>query len=100
MTKLTVVQLKILIFEPLQAQNELAKFLKMAAQRYGHLLNEEEVDQGARLMQRVSSTIDRLTEVIDTAVITLADDSYRPKDSDDNFARFKYLTNRTHISCG
>jgi hypothetical protein len=71
LTKLTAIQLKVLIHETLQAQIEFVKFLRMAAQRYERLLSEEEGHEGAILMQRATETIDRLTDIIDNATITL-----------------------------
>ena len=83
MTERAIVQLKLLILESLQAQNELAKFLKEAARRYGQLLSADEISRGTRLMERVSETIERLTQVVDTGEITISDASYHPYGSDD-----------------
>ena len=80
MAKLTTVQLKVLIYETLQAQRDFAKFLRMVGQRYGRLLNEEEAREGVILMQRTSEIIDRLAEIMDNATITISDSDKRPPD--------------------
>lgn len=79
MTEPTTIQLKVLIYEALQTQRDFTKFLRMVGDRYGRLLNDEEAHEGRVLMQRASDTIDRLSEVMDRAVISLPDDK-RPPD--------------------
>jgi len=84
LTKLTTIQLKVLIHETLQAQKEFVKFLRTAAQRYGRLLSEEEAHEGAILIQRATETIDRLTDIIDNATITISDGFIHRKASDED----------------
>jgi len=79
MTELTTIKLKVLIFETLQAQRDFVSFLRKVGQRYGRLLDEAEVCEAATLMERASETIDRLTQIMENATITISEDK-RPPD--------------------
>jgi len=70
---LSITQLKILIFECLEAQKELAKFLNYCAKKYEPILSEEEAMKGLKLMERVSITVDRVVEVIDEPIFDRRD---------------------------
>ncbi len=80
LAKLITVQLKVLIYETLQTQRDFTKFLKKIGERYGRLVNEEEAYESATLMRRASEMIDRLTEIMDNATITISESDNPPPD--------------------
>jgi len=91
---LTTIKVKLLIYETLKAQRDFTRFLRTAAQRYGPLLNAEESEEAAMLMQRASETIDRLDKILENSdALTISstiedklpasDESYRSKKSND-----------------
>ena len=69
----SVVQLKVLIAECLDAEIDLAKFLVKCVRKYGPVLSLEETFKGEELLNRTIKLLDK---------IRASDDSYHPKRSD------------------
>jgi hypothetical protein len=81
----SVVQLKVLIAECLDAETELAKFLVKCAHKYGHVLSLDETFKGEELLNRTIKLVEK---------IQASDDSYHPNSSDGE------LPEPTFRSCG
>jgi hypothetical protein len=64
MTEASIVELKVLILESLEAQKELARFLEYCAKKYGLLLTNEEAARAMKLMERVSVMVDRVNSAL------------------------------------
>lgn len=65
MTQISILQLKILILDCLNAESELADFLTDCARKYLPIITEEEAERCTSLMQRVSHAVDRITNAMD-----------------------------------
>jgi hypothetical protein len=61
----SLLQLKILILELMEAQSHLAMFLSRCADKYGPILTSDETVEGRELMRRVSAMTSKVSAYLD-----------------------------------